>query len=189
MATLTIKPTVSAIRHTESGKSYWDNNGAYNEEYSRLYDELVPASGDTKMVHGELIRAISRLGYEYNNNGNFNAAEPYYADPEYDVDDDGEEYCINEDEIDHIDIAPYYDRMLNFISTYAEVEGLADAAQVEEAVEGVRYVILQAPNYTSVGGYFQESFQACYNALTDLVMHVVLNTEDMPNPEYEEEQS
>lgn len=115
MATLTIKPTVSAIRHTESGKSYWGNNGAYNEEYSRLYDELVPASGDAKTVHGELIRAISRLGYEYNNNGNCNAAEPYYADPEYDVDDDGEEYCINEDEIDHIDIAPYYDRMLNFI--------------------------------------------------------------------------
>ena len=159
MATLTIKPTVSAIRHTESGKSYWDNNGAYNEEYSSLYDELVSASGDAKTVHGELIRAISRLGYEYNNNGNCNAAEPYYADPEYDVDDDGEEYCLNEDEIDHIDIAPYYERMLNFISTYAEVEGLDNAAQVEEAVEGVRYVILQAPNYTSVGVTFRRVFR------------------------------
>ena len=51
----------------------------------------------------------------------------------------------------------------------------------------MRYVIKQAVNYKNCGSYFQESFEKCYNELTDLVMYVVLNTEDMPNPEYKEE--
>ena len=91
------------------------------------------------------------------------------------------------DEIEHIDIDKYYNNMLNFIYTYSNVEGLTTTQQVEEAIEGVYYVIKQAVNYKTCGGYFQESFEKCYNELTDLVMYVVLNTEDMPNPEYKEE--
>ena len=30
---------------TESGKSYWDNNGAYQEQYDKLYESLVPSRG------------------------------------------------------------------------------------------------------------------------------------------------
>lgn len=179
-----LKIKINPMRHTENGNSYWSNNGAYSKELYELYTKLVPDSGNAQTVHGELVRAVSRLGYEYYNNGNCNACDPYYADPEYDVDDNGEEYCINDDEIKHIDIDEYYDNMLNFIYTYSDVEGLTTTQQVEEAVEGVRYVIKQAVNYETCGGYFQESFEKCYNKLTDLVMHVVLNTEDMPNPEY-----
>lgn len=188
MANNGLKIKVIPMRHTEKGKTYWDKEGAYTNELKELYDKLVPSYGNAPTVHGELVRAISQLGYEYYNNGNCNACDPYYADPEYDTDDDGEEYCINEGEIDHIDIAEYYDNMLNFISTYAEADGLTTNAQVEEAVEGVRYVIEQMPNYETCGGYFQENFEKRYNDIADLVMHVVLNTEDMPNPEYKEEE-
>ena len=179
-----LKIKFNSMRHTENGNSYWNNNGAYSKELLELYNKLVPDTGDAQTVHGELVRAVSRLGYEYYNNGNRNACGPYYADPEYDVDDNGEEYCINDDEIEHIDIDKYYDNMLNFIYTYSDVEGLTTTQQVEEAIEGVRYVIKQAVNYKNCGSYFQESFEKCYNELVDLVMYVVLNTEDMPNPKY-----
>ena len=183
-----LKIKSNSMRHTENGNSYWNNNGAYSKELLELYNKLVPDTGDAQTVHGELVRAVSRLGYEYYNNGNCNACNPYYADPKYDVDDNGEEYyCINDWEIEHIDIDKYYDNMLNFIYTYSDVEGLTTTQQVEEAIEDVRFVIKQAINYENCGGYFQESFEKCYNELTDLVMYVVLNTEDMPNPEYKEE--
>ena len=181
-----LKIKFNSMRHTENGNSYWNNNGAYSKELYELYNKLVPDTGNAQTVHGELVRAVCRLGYEYYN-GNRNACDPYYADPEYDVDDNGEEYCINDGEIEHIDIDKYYDNMLNFIYTYSDVEGLTTTQQVEEAIEGVCYVIKQAVNYETCGGYFQESFEKRYNELTDLVMYVVLNTEDMPNPEYKEE--
>ena len=181
-----LKIKVNSMRHTENGNSYWNNNGAYSKELLELYNKLVPDSGNAQTVHGELVRAVSWLGYEYYN-GNRNACDPYYADPEYDVDDNGEEYCINDGEIKRIDINGYYEDMLNFIYTYSNVEGLTTTQQVEEAIEDVRFVIKQAVNYKNCGGYFQESFEKCYNELTDLVMYVVLNTEDMPNPEYKEE--
>ena len=181
-----LKIKVNSMRHTENGNSYWNNNGAYSKELYELYIKLVPDSGNAQTVHGELVRAVSRLGYEYYNNGNCNACDPYYADPEHDVDDNGEEYCINDGEIKRIDIDEYYDNMLNFIYTYSNVEGLTTTQQVEEAVEDVRFVIKQAVNCKNCGGYFQESFEKRYNELTDLVMYVVLNTEDVPNSEYKE---
>jgi len=60
---------------TESGKSYWNNNGAYQEEYDTFYKELVPSRGEADTIHGEMIRAVSRLFYDYCNNGNCNVRE------------------------------------------------------------------------------------------------------------------
>lgn len=44
-------------------------------EYDKLYNELVPASGEAENLFGEAVRAVGRLGYEYLNNGNCNARE------------------------------------------------------------------------------------------------------------------
>lgn len=38
-------------------------------ELSRLFDELVPLSGKADTVAGEIVRAISRIGYRYYNDG------------------------------------------------------------------------------------------------------------------------
>ena len=62
-------------RTTPEGQSYWNNNGAYQEEHDRLWEELVPASGSAPTIHGELIRAVGRLFYEFCNNGNCNSIE------------------------------------------------------------------------------------------------------------------
>jgi len=60
---------------TQKGNSYWNENGAYQKEYDNLYKDLVPSSGSAKTVHGELIRSISRLTYDFCNNGNCNIIE------------------------------------------------------------------------------------------------------------------
>ena len=62
-------------RITELGKSYWNNNGAYQKEYDELYEKLVPSSGEADTVHGEMIRATSRLFYDFCNNGNCNVVD------------------------------------------------------------------------------------------------------------------
>ena len=49
--------------------TYWNNNGKFQAEYTRMMDELVPAMGNCETVAGELIRSVSRLGYDFYNNG------------------------------------------------------------------------------------------------------------------------
>ena len=62
-------------RTTEIGNSYWDENGAYSNQYKILYDELVLPVGNAPTINGELLRCGSRLNYEYFNNGNCNAVD------------------------------------------------------------------------------------------------------------------
>ena len=58
---------------TPKGNSYWNDTGLYQKEYDDFYNELVPSSNEAETNHGELIRCISRLTYDYYNNGNCNA--------------------------------------------------------------------------------------------------------------------
>jgi RecJ-like exonuclease len=60
---------------TPKGKSYWDETGAYQKEYDEKWAQLVPAQGECSTVHGEMVRAVSRLLYEFCNNGNCNAID------------------------------------------------------------------------------------------------------------------
>lgn len=60
---------------TALGNSYWDGNGAYQKELEMLSKNLVPSSGEAETFLGEMIRCVSNLNHEYNNNGNGNAIE------------------------------------------------------------------------------------------------------------------
>jgi len=57
---------------TLSGNSYWDNNGAYQKEYNELRTNLVPDTDEADSVHGEMLRCIGNLFYDFCNNGNCN---------------------------------------------------------------------------------------------------------------------
>tara|TARA_B110000459_G_scaffold39932_1_gene43194 strand:- start:2802 stop:3320 length:519 start_codon:yes stop_codon:yes gene_type:complete len=48
--------------------TYWNGNGKYQTEYDRLV-ELMPSSGKSETLAGELIRCVSKLGHELYNNG------------------------------------------------------------------------------------------------------------------------
>jgi len=90
------------MKFTEIGNSYWNETGALNNEYHELYSKLVPDMGEAETVEGELIRSVSRLYWDYFNNGNCNVREEEfstcchcYGDGEvetvYDIDDDGDD--------------------------------------------------------------------------------------------------
>ena len=63
--------------------TYWDNEGKYQEQYSKAWNKLIPASGEAEDGWPEALRAISRIGYDYYNNGFCNlwrAEEAYDSD-------------------------------------------------------------------------------------------------------------
>jgi hypothetical protein len=48
--------------------TYWNHQGKYQAQYDELV-KLMPAMGKSDTVAGELIRAVSKLGYDFYNNG------------------------------------------------------------------------------------------------------------------------
>jgi hypothetical protein len=49
--------------------SFWNHDHPRQEEYQRLWDELVPDSGPCETLEGETLRASSRIYRDYYNNG------------------------------------------------------------------------------------------------------------------------
>lgn len=49
--------------------SYWDHDGKYQAQYQKAWDQLIPAQGEAEDGLPEALRAISRIGYDYYNNG------------------------------------------------------------------------------------------------------------------------
>ncbi len=160
------------IKLTSPEGSYWNHNGAYQEEGDRLYEEMVPATGAAETVHGELIRGINRLFHEYCNNGNGNACEVTR------VGDHGwwDEETEDPDEIENINIAPYYDKFLGLIGV--ELVKRIDEREVEELLDCVRAIIENAAYDHPSSVYFSKESVNCYSRMCDLVIWYVLNTED-----------
>lgn len=52
----------------EVGK-YWDQTSKYATEQQEFWNELVPAQGEAETLQGEILRSISRIMYDYYNNG------------------------------------------------------------------------------------------------------------------------
>lgn len=55
-------------------QSYWDKTGKYQVLYDELNEKLVPNMGEAETKHGELLRNIGNLYYDYLNNGFCNLA-------------------------------------------------------------------------------------------------------------------
>ena len=64
----------------DTSQAYWDNNGKYQEQYSKAYAKLVPFHGEAEDGLPEALRAISRIGYDYYNNGFCNLWQTDYYD-------------------------------------------------------------------------------------------------------------
>lgn len=170
------------LKNTELGASYWNGTGVYQQEYEKLYDELVPFMGEAKTVNGELVRAASRLFYDYCNNGNMNAREIEYGETEEpcNCEDDDCDICggcgyIYEEEETDVKVSEFYEGFLQFISKHLMKKMLPK--QVGDIIEGVRSVIT---NYSESQSYFRDSNVQKYNRLVDAVMWYILNTENEP---------
>lgn len=86
----------------DTSQAYWDNNGKYQEQYDKAWEQLIPASGEAKDGWPEALRAISRIGYDYYNNGFGNLWRCF---EDYDGDDHYDEYVMDsyyEDLVDYL---------------------------------------------------------------------------------------
>lgn len=169
-------------RVTELGKSYWNENGAYQKEYDELYSQLVPDRGEAETIHGEMIRCVSRLFYDYCNNGNCNVLEGV-LETHYETCDncggsgyeDYEEleqcsYCYGDGDIEveeegELYINDFYLDMFNF---------LRDNMNNPKTLTDLESFLLSGDGIFN----FKEDEMKRYNDLTDEVMYQVLTTEN-----------
>ena len=52
-----------------TNKIYWNSNGMYQADYEVLAQKLLPGNGKTGTIEGEMLRAATKLYYDYYNNG------------------------------------------------------------------------------------------------------------------------
>lgn len=49
--------------------NFWDQEHPLSTKYNTLFEELVPVMGKSDTLQGELIRAVSKINYDWFNNG------------------------------------------------------------------------------------------------------------------------
>lgn len=182
-------------KRTELTNHYWNKNGAYQKELDELY-ALVPDSGCADSLAGELVRAVNRLYYDFCNNGNCNACEvrdgeevevecPYcggcgYLDDEDDVCDEcGGSGVIYEEGEQEVEIATFYDNMIELIQTTLSEAGNKEIVSV---CENIRTIILNMP-YCGNARYTSDDNMHVYDLLADHVAEYVLQHEDSKTQE------
>lgn len=152
--------TTIEIKRTPIGKSYWNNEGAYEKETNELYEKLVPLEGEAETVNGELIRIAHRLYHEYCNNGNMNARyeQPVERHCSWYDDDDDDEYDIILDD--------RYEEMIEYLCR------TINNAELNGVLERIKEIILNEENS------FCDADMHTYDTMMDIVNHYVLTHEN-----------
>ena len=187
---------------TEIGaKSYWDEEGQLQLEYDKLYNELVPASGEAENLFGEAVRAVSRLGYEYLNNGNCNAREETEIEGDWVEcsccggsgvceDEDGEEYDCPEcggdggyyEESDYeYNISEFYGNFIKLLREFFNRYGVAEIG--EKYLDRIESIILTSDNTRD---YFSKENRQAYDAIIDLTVAIIVGEGTENSPELPE---
>lgn len=188
------------IKTSEIGKSYWEENGAYNAEFSKLTKDLMPSEGCGATLTAEIVRAANRLYYEFCNNGNCNACEIHdgdevevecpcchgegYLDDEQEVicdECDGMGVIYEEGEIE-IEIADFYANFIDLIETTLIADG---DEEIETICESIRTIIRDMPLYNGALRYTEKNNMHQYDLLVDHVAayaleHLGENDSELP---------
>lgn len=184
-------------KRTELTKHYWNNEGAYEKEFSELTNEFMPATGKAKNLVGEVVRAVNRLYYEYCNNGNCNAREITEQEPEEQecpncggsgyLDDEQEEICdccdgmgyiYDEPEIE-VELSEFYGAFIDLIRQAFESDGNKEGVNQIDSIEN--FIM----NYdTDNKGYFSDENMHRYDLLIDLATEYAIKhrNDDTPIP-------
>jgi Zn finger protein HypA/HybF involved in hydrogenase expression len=194
-----VAPKAVVKKVTKKGKSYWGGTGAYSKELTKLEQELVPDSGEANSVHGELVRAIGRLFYDFCNNGNCNVIE---VKTEYETETHTCDECYGNGEVEDEDA----EEDENEERPNKECPECGGSGEKEEEVEVDGEIVIddyyqrmidviydELPDKTTINaldkflhnrvkGYgrytFSDDEMKVYNDLCDAVMYHVLTTKN-----------
>ena len=172
--------TNKQIRFTELGKSYWNREGAYDKEYQEMYDRLVPSSGSSETLFGELIRAISRLSYDYYNNGNCNAADVSYTEEEGYEDEETGEWIVEREEEQEVSISEFYKNFIDLIGDTLERSDDPNLKGFNRTLKEVEEIIID--NGYGYRNLYKPEDEAIYSKMCDYVMYFVLNHPEFDRP-------
>ena len=129
---------------SETG-TYWDNEGKYQEQYNKAFAKFVPCHGKAEDGWPEALRAISRIGYDYYNNGFANLWQEW---EEYDCDGSYRDYEMDSYYEDLVDYLAYqiprdlHNELKDFIydakgySNWSKADGVIDRV-INHIIEGI----------------------------------------------------
>lgn len=181
------------IKRTEVTKHYWNNEGAYDKEFTQMTETLMKPTGRGDNLRAEVVRAANRLYYEYCNNGNCNAVHVeygdeveatcyccggcgYLGDDEDDICDicDGSGVVYEEGENEY-SVSEYYDNFIKLIR-----DTLNDRESFK-AMEDIRSFIEQTGEAPS-DWYFSDNNMHMYDLMIDLVYEWAVKHENDNTP-------
>lgn len=184
------------MKRTKIENHYWNNNGAYEKEFSELTKSLMPASGRAETLRGEAVRAANRLYYEYCNNGNCNARVvdyayktdcPFCGGSGYVCDDGVNEtlcpYCAGRGTTlegeDTCEISEFYNdllKLLRFALIHDDDAPHEFIAEAESVIDSIEEFILN--NDCDGRDAFSDANMHKYDLLIDLVAEYALTRDD-----------
>lgn len=189
-------------KFTPLGESYWNNQGAYRKEKSEAFDKLVPAMDKAETKHGELLRSINGLYYDYCNNGNCNAVDSKEVDcpechgsgyeesrgssyPSRNRDDDEDD---DEEEEDELEDCHYCGGNCKVHDKYELREDFEEELEYlkNNLPRADRPLVNKLEEFLLTGDrdgrkdYFSDENMAIYDQIVDAVMYHILTTENSP---------
>jgi hypothetical protein len=178
----TTKTSVPKLNSTLE-QHYWNSNGVYQEQYDALWKSLVPDSGESSSIQGEMIRCIGRLYYDFCNNGNCNAIDVRMEDCDscegsgYEEDADGDEqdcgWCGGDCQVEgDYYVTEYYDEMLSFLEA-----NMSEKQLVQDLREWM--VNDYQKRYS-----FSDEQMSIYDKVVDSIVYLCLTTPLIPNPNF-----
>ena len=63
---------------SDASKTYWNQAGKYQKQMDQLWAELVPASGPSETLQGEVLRCASKIYYRHFNDGDSFTENSFY---------------------------------------------------------------------------------------------------------------
>lgn len=152
---LTSNGSKAELKLSTVAGAYWNEEAAANQEdYDRLYSELVPDEGEADTVHGMILRAAMRIYYDMYNNGGWNMVDNIHDDRLEEGDEDYEE--------PEFELSDLYSKFFTNLETWMPEEH-------QEAVKKVKDIVL-------VG---EINFDIAFDLLIDRVVHVAMTTNNI----------
>ena len=154
------------------GKSNWTHpEDEHNKILSEMYKRLVPNVGMGETMHGELIRCMNNISYDYFNNGfgNIYLIETKECEDCWGWDDECDT-CYGE-VIEERRFNEYFLNQFKYLSVGLKKHYGSDAEQYLNS-------LLKSFSFYD-NGLSDEEVEKSITDIADLVLHLVLNTENV----------